>query len=139
MRKRKTLLDIIGKNDDELVYSNWLGYYLKNYPVIAEKFAYEILGLKLTGEKTEVKREYHNIDLWLEDKNNIVVIENKVKSGINGVDMDRHDLKSEKIQSQLSKYYDFAEKEAEEKAKKEAEEKENKVFNRKEIQKYLEE
>lgn len=112
------ILDVIGKGDDELVYSNWLGYYLKNYMKLAERFANRILGVELAVKKMEVKREYHNIDLWLEDDNNIVVIENKIKSGINGVDMERHDLKSDMIQSQLSKYYLFAESEAQKKNKK---------------------
>lgn len=112
------LLDVIGKSDDELVYSNWIGYYLKNYPRMMQRFAEDVLGLSLSDGLTEIKREYHNIDLWLEDDENIVVIENKIKSGINGVDADRHDLKSDMIQSQLSKYYSFAEDEAEKKNKK---------------------
>ena len=111
------ILDVIGKNDDELAYSNWLGYYLKNYPHLAEQFAYNILGITLHANNLEAKREYQNIDLWLEDDNSIVVIENKIKSGINGVNMERHDLKSELIQSQLSKYYSFAEEEAKKKNK----------------------
>ena len=111
------ILDIIGKNDDELVYSNWIGYYLKNHSRLMERFISKVLGITLCVEKTEVKREYHNIDLWLEDDKNIIVIENKIKSGINGLDSDRHDLKSDMIQSQLSKYYSFAETEASKKNK----------------------
>lgn len=112
------ILDVIGKGDDELVYSNWMGYYLKNNVRLAERFAHSILGIEIMAKHMDVKREYHNIDLWLEDDNNIVVIENKIKSGINGVDIERHDLKSDMIQSQLSKYYSIAEAEAKKKDKK---------------------
>ncbi len=111
------ILDVIGKTNDEIIYSNWLGYYLKNYTDVAKQFADNILGIQLNIKKLNVKREYHNIDLWLEDDNNIVVIENKIKSGINGVDKVRHDLKSDMIQSQLSKYYKFTEEEAKNKEK----------------------
>lgn len=112
------ILDVVGKSDDELVYSNWLAYYLKNYPKLAEAFSREVLGTSLNAESMQVIREHHNIDIWLEDENSIVVIENKLKSGINGVDMERHDIKSDNIQSQLSKYYKFAEGEATKKNKK---------------------
>ena len=62
------MLDVIDKSDDELVYSNWIGFYLKNYEKLAEKFAYSVLGIELMAKRMEVKREYHNIDLWIEDE-----------------------------------------------------------------------
>lgn len=105
------ILDIIGKSDDELVYSNWMGHYFSNFSNVQKRFVNEVLHIG-TGENMLVKREYHNIDLWLENSNHIIVIENKIKSGINGVDNERHDLKANGIQSQLSTYYSFAEGEA---------------------------
>ena len=60
----------------------------------------------------KILREYHNIDLWLENKDHIIVIENKIKSGINGVNQERHDIKSDGVSSQLSKYIEFADKKA---------------------------
>jgi len=46
-----------------------------------------------------------NIDLFLEDERNIIVIENKIKSKINGI---RHDINSDKVITQLHKYVDIA-------------------------------
>lgn len=105
------ILDIIGKSDDELVYSNWMEHYLSNFPNVQKRLVNDVLHIA-TDENMLVKREYHNIDLWLENSSHIIVIENKIKSGINGVDNERHDLKAKGIQSQLSNYYFFAEGEA---------------------------
>ena len=106
------ILDVIKRDEDELTFSNWLAYYLANDSLFLEHFAYDVLGIKMVGHKTTVKREYKNIDIWLEDDNYIVVIENKIKSGINGVVEERHDFSKTEIKSQLSKYVEIAETEA---------------------------
>ncbi len=106
------ILDIIGKTDDELAHSNWMAFYLKNDKKLMEAFACMLLGTEENISDIKAFREYHNIDLWLENENHIVVIENKIKSGINGVDQERHDIKGDGVQSQLSKYIDFGEEEA---------------------------
>lgn len=106
------ILDIIGKTDDELAHSNWMAYYLKNDTKLMEAFASMLLGTKEYLCELRLIREYHNIDLWIENREHVIVIENKIKSGINGVDQERHDIKSNGVASQLSKYIDFAEEEA---------------------------
>lgn len=106
------ILDVIRRDEDELTFSNWLAYYLANDSAFLEAFSKEVLGIDMVGSKTTVKREYKNIDIWLEDENNIVVIENKIKSGINGVVEERHDFSKSEIKSQLSKYVEIAESEA---------------------------
>ena len=58
-------------------------------------------------EETTKKRAMDRMDLWLEGKDNIIIIENKIKSGING---SRHDVNGELVQSQLSAYYNYAAK-----------------------------
>ena len=106
-------LDVIGKTYDELAHSNWLAYYLQNDLKLLRRFAEQILQISdFNATQAVLFREYHNIDLWMETKEHVVVIENKIKSGINGVDENRHDLSSERITSQLSKYVKFAESEA---------------------------
>lgn len=52
-----------------------------------------------------VRESNDNVDLWIEDDNSIIIIENKIKSKING---ERHEIYSEKVQSQLNKYYCYA-------------------------------
>lgn len=103
------ILDIIKKDYDELTYSNWLAYYLNNDLDLLKDFCSSVLHIDIDLKSVKVLREYHNIDIWIEDSNHIIVIENKIKSGING---ERHDLEGKSVQSQLSDYVKTANKEA---------------------------
>ena len=104
--KEQNILEIIGKMDDELSFSNWIVYYLRNDAKLFLKFASEILRLSVS-EDAQILREYKNIDIFIKDQNHAIVIENKIKSGINGI---RHDLQSGVIRSQLDKYSKIADK-----------------------------
>lgn len=104
------ILDIIGKEYDELAYSNLFSYIFKTYPDVFCDFANKVLGVKISAPYAVV-REKANIDLWIEDENNVIVIENKIKSGINGVSA-RHDFSEDGlIQSQLLKYFNYVKNE----------------------------
>lgn len=105
---KENFLTIIHKEYDELVFSNLLSYYFEKYQTVFQKFAKDILNINIS-ENYSIAREENNIDILVRDSNNIIVIENKIKSGINGV---RHDISSENIQSQLGKYYDYANEES---------------------------
>ena len=99
-------LKIIRKEYDELVFSNLLAHYFMQSPKVFAAFCKETLGIKSIDQNYTIERETQdNIDLLIQDRNNVIVIENKIKSGINGI---RHDVYSNEIQSQLCKYYDFA-------------------------------
>ena len=101
-------LDIIRKEFDELAYSNLLSYIFKTYPSIFAEFAQTVLKVEIS-KNFIVKREKNNIDLWIEDESNIIVIENKIKAGISGVPQ-RYDFsEGGLIQSQLLKYFNYAE------------------------------
>ena len=112
--KHFNFMDIIHKSYDELAYSNLFSYIFKAYPEEFRDFAKQILGVNISASYL-VLREKANIDIWIEDENDILIIENKIKSGINGISA-RHDF-SEKglIQSQLLKYHEYAENEKGEK------------------------
>lgn len=115
---RFNFLTLINKEDDELSFSNMFYYFFSNYSDLLCSFTKEVLNIDVS-DSYQVKREFHNIDLWIEDENNVIVIENKIKSGINGVS-DRHDFsEGGLVQSQLSKYYTFAINYSKEKNKKE--------------------
>lgn len=101
-------LKLIRKEYDELSYSNMFQYFLNKDKDLFKKFMSEILEVETQGDYS-IGREVKNIDLLIEDENNIIVIENKIKSGINGI---RHDIYSDGIQSQLEKYYNYAEENA---------------------------
>ncbi len=74
-----------------MAFSNWFHYYLKNNSIL-NSFAKEVLSLNRTVKfdkfsvKTEVLREKEHIDLLVidADSKQMLVIENKIKSGING-------------------------------------------------------
>lgn len=108
------LIEVIRKEYDELVYSNFFSYVFKEYPDVFRDFSNKVLGVKLSGPYS-VEREKENIDLWIEGDSEIIVIENKIKSGINGISP-RHDFSEDGlVQSQLLKYYKYAESEKGEK------------------------
>lgn len=78
-------LQIIKKENDELVFSNLFAYFFAKYDNnILKAFAKEILDIELKG-KIRIAREENNIDLLIRDDEHIVIIENKIKSGINGI------------------------------------------------------
>ena len=100
-------LTLIGKENDELAISNMFAYFFSNYHDLFVDFAKTILKTEISENYT-VTREYNHVDLWIEDDDEVIVIENKVKSGINGISP-RHDFsKGGPVESQLSKYYEKA-------------------------------
>lgn len=97
-----TFLEIIRKEDDELVFSNLLAYYFQYNRTVFQKFAKEILGIADFAPRFELIRESNNnIDLWIEDEKHVLVIENKIKSGLNGLKDNNY--------SQLNKYQEYTE------------------------------
>lgn len=98
-------LNIIKQEDNELVFSNMLAYFFNINRDAFSRFAREVLSVNIQTDFT-IEREKKNIDLLISDKNNAVVIENKIKSSINGIN-ERHDIYSNQVQSQLKKYYQF--------------------------------
>ena len=98
-------LNIIRQEDNELAFSNMFAYFFNINREAFSRFASDILHIEMQTDFT-IEREKKNIDLLISDENNAVVIENKIKSSINGVD-DRHDIYSDQVQSQLKKYYHF--------------------------------
>lgn len=108
-KSKTNILTILGKDHDELAYSNLIAYLLSSDEELSSNFFTAVLKLEPRG-KLSVRREVKNIDLLLSDDNNIVVIENKIKSAINGVkNTDQSIVNGEKdMESQLSKYYDYA-------------------------------
>lgn len=97
-----SFLEIIRKENDELIMSNLLAYYFNYNHGMFVKFAKEVLGIDSFSNSFEIVREsMKNIDLWIRDENNVLVIENKIKSGLNG--------KTDDGKNQLNKYYEFTE------------------------------
>ena len=98
--------DICGVADYELAFSNALSYYINKYPELVIEFAKQYFGKNI--KEFRVLREWKNIDLLLENNEQIVVIENKITSKINGIQVKEGKL----VGTQLKKYYEIAQKKA---------------------------
>lgn len=99
--------------DYELAWSSAYAYFMRKYPQLVVDFAKEHLGLEVKSFGI-VERETDNIDILLENDEQIVVVENKITSKINGVEVRDNKL----VASQLVKYYIKAvERACQEKAK----------------------
>ena len=108
IQNSKSFLSIIRKEDDELVNSNLLAHFLKNDTTFWADFVKVVL--KITNKDIiksvpKITREsIGNIDLFIEIENFVIVIENKIKSGISG--------NRDNGYSQLEKYVKKAEEHA---------------------------
>ena len=102
-KKQFNILDVIGKEDDELAFSNWFWFLFNSNKEMLCRFATDVNALGLEQPLSHhaiIKREIKNIDLLITDleTNQIIVIENKIKSDINGLtkkDKDDHDTQAD--------------------------------------------
>ena len=111
-------IDLIDKQYAEVTYSNLFKHIFESDRILFQKFAEEVLSKDENGDdiKNEynkklcinnnitVERENAHIDLLIQDANNVIVIENKIKSGINGI---KYDIHGDLVGSQLSDYYHY--------------------------------
>lgn len=108
------------QEDNEVMFSNMFYYYFIEYPDLLNNFVDEVLNNHLDAsnkitisKEAIVEREKERMDIRIVDDNFHIIIENKIKSGINGMhkekgdeDFDKH---NGKYISQLSVYYQKAE------------------------------
>lgn len=114
---QESFLDLIEKNYDETIFSNMLYHYFYNKKMFKD-FAKEVLGINVLSNHIKVEKEkatYSDsqkgrIDIFVEDEKNkvCIVIENKIKSGINGRYYD-NDVGIGQEKSQLTKYMKWIE------------------------------
>ena len=111
--QKANFIDIIRKNYDELIYSNLFYHIFKSKPKLFYEFATSEKGLNISQDKLSTNcketlflREDGNIDLLIDDKDKktLIVIENKIKSGINGI---RYNELDKECGNQLSKYIHY--------------------------------
>lgn len=104
--KEDAFIDIIKKGYDERSYSNLFQYIFNADRKLFYNFTTEVLNFTMNGNYV-VERETGNIDLLIYNDKEVIVIENKIKSGINGICRDK---KGKIIESQLDKYEKFINK-----------------------------
>ena len=116
---RPSFLKFIGKEYDETAFSNILYSYLKNNNELIKRFLSEMFqedlkngNANLSSEQFEIHREYAvttilknkqrrgRVDLLFSSSNYNFIIENKIKSDLNGID-------TETSTSQLSVYHSY--------------------------------
>lgn len=100
-----TYFDICGTQHYELAYSNAFAYFINRYPHLFQNFIKEQYGREI-GDIVSIHREEYNIDILVRTESELIVIENKIKSHINGRVFDRH--YDEGNRTQLEKYYKYA-------------------------------
>lgn len=96
-------LSIIKKEDDELIISNLFSYIFNHKKDVFRDFVKEVLEIDDFKINYRIAREKNNIDLLIENEDSIILIENKIKSKING----EKSKSSGKKESQLSKYVKY--------------------------------
>lgn len=126
------IFKIIKKEYDELVVSNMLAYYFEKYKFLFLNFVNGVLKIDISNISSMDKFMFSDIlierersiklkggqkgriDLLIKDSENrnIIVIENKIKSGINGIsgNSDSYDAL---IKSQLTNYYNWVQEQEE--------------------------
>ena len=109
-----SFLEAIRKEDDELVFSNLLAYFFEYDGELLRNFCREVLHINGMDSVICVKREFRDIDIWIESERHTIIIENKIKSGINGI----VSIENNKGESQLTKYRRIAEEETPDKDRK---------------------
>ena len=118
-----SFLTIIKKEYDELSYSNLFAYFLKNidfynhfFAALCDENSGQLFKMQIgTSSKLEVVREENHIDIIIKADNFIMVIENKIKSAING--HSEEDINGKKFKNQLVRYYKYVENKDKEKNK----------------------
>lgn len=100
----ESFLSIIKKENDELVNSNLLAYFLEKDSIFWSDFVKKVLEISnenvINGKPKITRESVGNIDLLIEVEGCAIIIENKIKSGINS--------KKDNGYSQLEKYIKIA-------------------------------
>ena len=104
------------QQDNEVMFSNMFYYYFSEYPELRQKFIEQVLNNRISDDKKIelsssacVEREKERMDVRITDDKNYIIIENKIKSCINGTikkkDSDDFEKENGGFVSQLSDYY----------------------------------
>ena len=90
------------QQDNEVMFSNMLYYYFINYPKLTQGFVKNFLDITLSDNFT-VEREKERMDVRIIDDQSYIILENKIKSSINGMHTKVEDLKANEKKSNEKK------------------------------------
>ena len=106
LEDKRNFFKVTRQQDNEVMFSNMFFYLFNEYHELLRKFAFEVLKISVSPNAT-IEREKERMDIRVIDDNNYIIIENKIKSGINGMIKTDNEFETEndKYISQLSVYY----------------------------------
>lgn len=112
-KSEHSFFKVIRQQDNEVVFSSVFYHYLSTYEDFRKDFLREVLKIEEFSSNCMVEREKDHMDVRLIDNDNFIIIENKIKSGINGLKEEKttksfHKDGNGKYFSQLSDYYEIA-------------------------------
>lgn len=100
-------LQLIEKEDEEQIYTN-LFYYWLNSNNLIDEFIKEKLNIEDKFElKKEKKVKHGRMDLFAISKNKAIIIENKIQSGLNGIDKEEETTQLGKYVNDIIKDYEI--------------------------------
>lgn len=73
------------QQDNEVMFSNTFYYFLSKYPKFSRWFANKILNVDINENDCVFEREKDRMDIRIIDNKSYIIIENKLKSSINGM------------------------------------------------------
>lgn len=107
--KNNNFIDLVNKQHAELTYSNLFAYIFKSNEILFKEFCEKVLGIE-NAEFESVAREENNIDILVKCKDVNIVIENKIRAGLNGIKKNKQE-NYENLETQLNKYEKYMKKE----------------------------
>ena len=112
IKTERNFFRVIRQQDNEVVFSSVLHHYLATYADFRAAFLKGVLGIADLSSDCLVEREKDHMDIRLVDEKHYIIIENKIKSGVNGLKENKDKTfrtdESGKYYSQLSDYYQIA-------------------------------
>ncbi len=81
--RETTFFNMIGKENDELAFSNMFKYFFLAKPELLIKLFKQLNEQIELKDTIQVEREYKHIDIFITDGEKYIIIENKIKSEIN--------------------------------------------------------
>ena len=100
-------LQLIEKEDEEQIYTN-LFYYWLNCNNLIDEFIKEKLNIEDKFElKKEKKVKHGRMDLFAISKDKAIIIENKIQSGLNGIDKEEETTQLGKYVNDIIKDYEI--------------------------------
>jgi len=115
---KNNFIDLIGRENIETAYSNFFKHIFESSPILFVKFANEVLAVDNLGNKIinldnktlniskniTIESGEEHICLLITDEENVIVIEDKIKPGINA---EEYNIYSDLVSNQLRDYYQY--------------------------------